>query len=119
MAERPLLAIALVLVFSFSLSWIWTALGLVLRTPNSVMGVSMMILFPLTFASNIFVDPRTMPGWLETAIGFNPITVLVTAVRGLMSDTTTFSEVGLVLVISAALVAVFGPITMYLYRNKK
>jgi ABC-2 type transport system permease protein len=114
-----LLAIALVLVFSFSLSWIWTALGLVLRTPNSVMGVSMMLLFPLTFASNIFVDPRTMPGWLETAIGFNPITVLVTAVRGLMSGTATFYQVGLVLVISAALMAVFGPITMYLYRNKK
>ena len=56
-----LMSVALLLVFSFALSWIWTALGLVLRTPNSVMGVSMMVLFPLTFASNIFVDPRTMP----------------------------------------------------------
>ena len=39
-----LLSVALLLVFSFGLSWIWTALGLVLRTPNSVMGVSMMVL---------------------------------------------------------------------------
>ena len=55
-----LLSVALLLVFSFSLSWIWTALGLILRTPNSVMGVSMMVLFPLTFVSNIFVEPETL-----------------------------------------------------------
>ncbi|MBA3584772.1 MAG: ABC transporter permease, partial [Gemmatimonadetes bacterium] len=67
-----LLSVALLLVFSFSLSWIWTALGLILRTPNSVMGVSMMVLFPLTFASNIFVDPQTMPSWLEAIVGANP-----------------------------------------------
>ncbi|MBA2693010.1 MAG: ABC transporter permease [Rubrobacter sp.] len=113
------LAVALVLVFSFSLSWIWTALGLVLRTPNSVMGVSMMILFPLTFASNIFVDPATMPGWLETAISFNPITHLVTATRGLMSGTVTTGQMGAVFAACAILIAVFAPVTMYLYRNKK
>lgn len=114
-----LLAVALVLVFSFSLSWIWTALGLVLRTPNSVMGVSMMILFPLTFASNIFVDPQTMPGWLATAIGFNPITHLVTATRGLMDGTVTPGQLFAVFAACAILIAVFAPITMYLYRNKK
>ena len=114
-----LLSVALVLVFSFSLSWIWTALGLVLRTPNSVMGVSMMVLFPLTFASNIFVDPQTMPSWLEAIVGANPITHLVTAVRGLMSGTVTPWQIGWVLLISGALIAIFAPLTMYLYRNKK
>jgi len=114
-----LLSVALLLVFSFSLSWIWTALGLILRTPNSVMGVSMMVLFPLTFASNIFVDPQTMPSWLESIVGANPITHLVTAVRGLMSGTVTPGQIGWVLLISGALIAVFAPLTMYLYRNKK
>ena len=113
-----LLSVALLLVFSFSLSWIWTALGLVLRTPNSVMGVSMMVLFPLTFVSNVFVDPQTMPSWLQTIVGFNPITHLVTAVRGLMSGTVTPGQIGLVLVSCGALIVVFAPITMYLYRNK-
>lgn len=56
-----ILAVLLLLLFSFSLSWIFTVLGLLMRTPNSVMGVSMIVLFPLTFASNIFVDPQTMP----------------------------------------------------------
>ncbi len=113
-----LLSVALLLVFSFSLSWIWTALGLVLRTPNSVMGVSMMVLFPLTFVSNVFVDPRTMPPWLQTVVGFNPITHLVTATRGLMAGTVTPGQIGLVLVSCGALIVVFAPITMYLYRNK-
>jgi ABC-2 type transport system permease protein len=114
-----LLSVALLLVFSFSLSWIWTALGLVLRTPNSVMGVSMMVLFPLTFASNIFVDPRTMPTWLEAIVGANPITHLATAVRGLMHGTVTAGQIGWVLLSSGVLVAVFAPLTMYLYRIKK
>ena len=114
-----LLSVALLLVFSFGLSWIWTALGLVLRTPNSVMMVSFMVLFPLTFASNIFVDPRTMPSWLEAIVGANPITHLTTAVRGLMSGTVTAGQIGWVLLISAVLVAVFAPLTMYLYGNKK
>ncbi len=113
-----LLSVALLLVFSFGLSWIWTALGLVLRTPNSVMGVSMMVLFPLTFASNIFVDPRTMPPWLEVIVGANPITHLATAVRGLMHGTATAGQIGWVLLASGVLVAVFAPLTMYLYRNK-
>lgn len=113
------MAVALLLVFSFALSWIWTALGLVLRTPNSVMAVSMMVLFPLTFASNIFVDPQTMPPWLETIVSANPVTHLATAVRGLMHGTATTAQIGWVFLSSGVLIAVFAPITMYLYRNKK
>lgn len=57
-----LLGVGLLVVFSFSFSWIWTMFGLLLRTEKSVMGVSMMVIFPLTFLSNVFVDPKTMPG---------------------------------------------------------
>ncbi|MFP3900613.1 MAG: ABC transporter permease [Acidimicrobiia bacterium] len=114
-----LAAVGLLLVFSFSLSWIWTAVGLRLRTPESVMQVSMLILFPLTFASNVFVDPGTMPGWLEAFVDVNPISHLVTASRGLMHGTIAAGEVGWVLVWCAAMVAVFGPITMRLYRDER
>ena len=113
-----LLSVALILVFSFSVSWIWTMLGLTLRTPTSVLWVSTVIMFPLTFASNIFVDPKTMPGWLQTAVGFNPITHLVTAVRGLMWGNVLIGEIGWLLVASAALVAIFAPTTMYQYGRK-
>ena len=113
------MGVLVLLVFSFSLSWVWTMLGLILRTPSSVMGVSMMILFPLTFASNIFVDPTTMPSWLEAFVGVNPVTTTVTAVRGFMHATVTPAEIVRVLITSAAFVVVFAPITMYLYRRKR
>lgn len=114
-----LLSVVLLVVFAFSVSWIWTAFGLVLRTPNSVLWVSTLIMFPLTFASNIFVDPKTMPPWLETAVGYNPITHLVSAIRGLMSGTVPVGHIAFLLAGCAALVAVFAPLTMRLYRNRE
>jgi ABC-2 type transport system permease protein len=75
----------LVLVFSFGLSWIWTTLGLVLRTPTSVSMVSFLVQFPLTLASNIFVDPETIPGWLRAFVEVNPVSLLVTVLRDLIT----------------------------------
>ncbi|AEG45280.1 ABC transporter permease [Isoptericola variabilis] len=112
------LGVLLLLVFAFSLSWIFTILGLLLRTPNAVMGVSMMVLMPLTFASNIFVDPRTMPSGLQAFVDINPVSHLVTAVRGLMAGQPDGGEIVWVLVAAVVLTAVFGPITMRLYRTR-
>lgn len=70
------------LVFAFAISWLWTTLGLILRTPNAVMSTGFVILFPLTFMSNIFVDPDTMPAWLRAIADANPISHLATAERG-------------------------------------
>ena len=114
-----ILSVLLLLVFCFSLSWIWISLGLVMRTPESLMAVSMLILFPLNFVSNIFVEQTTMPGWLESAVNVNPITFLVSAIRGLMDNNVAFWDIGVVLLTSALLVAVFSPLTMYLYRRKR
>jgi ABC-2 type transport system permease protein len=57
-----LLAMLLLLVFAFSLTTIWTIFGLIMRTPESVMQTSIMILFPLVFTTNIWVSEDTMPG---------------------------------------------------------
>lgn len=113
------LAVLVLLAFSFSLSWIWTTLGLILRTPNSVMGVSMMILFPLTFISNIFVDPATMPSALQSFVAVNPVTLLVTAVRGLMDGAASLPDVVLALAAGSIFLVVFGPVTMFLYGRKQ
>ena len=113
------LAVALLLVFAFSLSWIWTAVGLTMPTPEAVMQVSMTVLFPLTFASNVFVDPSTMPGWVQAFVDNNPITHLTTAARGFMHGDVEVSAVAWVLVWSAALVAVFAPLTMRLYNKER
>jgi ABC-2 type transport system permease protein len=112
------LAVALLLVFSFSLSWVWTALGLKLPTPDAVMQTSMTVLFPLTFASNVFVDPDTMPGWVQAFVNVNPVSHLASAARGLMHGGVVAGDVGWVLLWSAAIVAVFAPLTMRLYRTR-
>ncbi|WP_255170411.1 ABC transporter permease [Natrononativus amylolyticus] len=117
-AAGVLAAVALLLVFSFSLSWVWTALGFVMRSPESLMAGSFLILFPLTFVSNVFVDPETMPGWLESFVDVNPFSHLVTAMRGLMHGTATAGEIGVVVLMSAVFVVVFGPLTMYLFRSQ-
>lgn len=80
-----LAGVALLVLFSFAFSWIWTMFGLLLRSEKSVMGVSMMVIFPLTFLSNVFVDPKTMPGWLQAFVNNSPVTHLATAVRELMA----------------------------------
>ncbi len=112
-----LAGVALLLLFAFAFGWIWTFLALVLRTPNAVMGVSMMVITPLTFGSNIFVDPSTMPGWLQAFVEVNPISDLVTGVRGLMNGTPVGDHVVVTLVWALALVAVFGPLTMRRYAR--
>lgn len=112
-------AVALLLVFCFSLSWVWTAVGLKLQTPEMVMQTSMTVLFPLTFASNVFVDPATMPGWVQAFVRVNPVSQLTTAGRGLMHGTDAGLAILWVLVWSAALVVVFGPLSMRLYRAER
>jgi ABC-2 type transport system permease protein len=117
-ASGVVAALALLLVFSFSLSWVWTTLGIVLRSENAVFTTGNMVMFPLTFLSNVFVPVETMPGWLQGFVNVNPISILTSAVRDLMHGGGGGSEVVAVLGISAALVAVFGPLTMSLYRRQ-
>ncbi|MFI8434085.1 ABC transporter permease [Streptomyces sp. NPDC079020] len=110
--------VALLLVFSFAFSWIWTMFGLLLKSEKSVMGVSMMVIFPLTFLSNVFVDPKTMPGWLQAFVNNSPVTHLASAVRELMAGNRPMAEIAWTLGWSALFVAVFGPVTMRLYNRK-
>ncbi|WP_116101433.1 ABC transporter permease [Amycolatopsis thermalba] len=113
-----LVGVGLLIVFSFAFSWIWTMFGLMLRTEKSVMSVSMMVLFPLTFLSSVFVDPATMPGWLQAFVNVNPVTILSDAVRSLMMGAPDGSDITWTFIASGALLAVFGTLTMRLYNRK-
>ncbi|TFE38333.1 ABC transporter permease [Streptomyces sp. ICN441] len=113
-----LLGVALLLVFSFAFSWVWTMFGLLLRTEKSVMGVSMMVIFPLTFLSNVFVEPKTMPGWLQAFVNNSPVTHLATAVRELMAGNWPAADIAWTLGWAALFVIGFGAITMRLYNRR-
>jgi ABC-2 type transport system permease protein len=113
-----LLSMALVVAFAFGLSWVFTTLGMLLRSPNAVMNSGFMALFPLIFLSNVFVQPETLPAALEAFVQLNPVSHLVTAVRGLMGGDAQVGDVALALGEAALLTAVFAPLTVRLYRGK-
>ncbi|MFF8957817.1 ABC transporter permease [Streptomyces sp. NPDC014894] len=112
------LGVLLLVLFAFSFSWVWTMFGLLLRSEKSVMGVSMMVIFPLTFLSNVFVDPKTMPGWLQAFVNNSPVTHVATGVRELMAGEWPAADIAWSLGWSAFFVVVFGTLTMRLYNRK-
>ena len=111
-------AIALVVVFSFGLAWVFMTIGLLMRSPNAVMNGGFMALFPLTFLSNTFVEPETLPAALEAFVDANPISHLVTASRGLMGGAADGGEIAFVLATALVLTAIFAPLTTRLYRTR-
>jgi ABC-2 type transport system permease protein len=117
-AVGALAALGLVVVFSFGLSWVVSVLGLLLRSPNAVMNAGFMAIFPLTFLSNVFVDPSTLPGPLKAFVDVNPISILATASRSLMQGQPDGTAIVVSLAVAAGLAAVFLPITTRLYRSR-
>jgi len=118
-ATGILAGIGLVLVFALALSWAWTTLGLLLRTPQAVMSTATVVLFPLTLASNVFVTPHTMPGWLQAFVAANPVSHLVTAERALMAGHPAAGPIAWVLLASAVFAALFVPVTAWLYGSRR
>ena len=109
----------LILIFAFAVSWAWIIVGMLMKTPETVMTMSFVFLMPLTFASDIFVQLQTMPGWMQAAVGRNPVTLLARASRGLMHGNVVMSDVWGVLIASAVITAVTVPIAMRLYYRER
>jgi ABC-2 type transport system permease protein len=110
-------SVGLVVFFSFGLSWVFTSLGLVMRSPNATMNAGFMAIFPLTFLTNVYVEPDTLPSGLEAFVNANPISHLTSACRGLMNGTVEAENLIVVLGTTVLLTAIFLPLTTYLYRR--
>ncbi|MBY9081788.1 ABC transporter permease [Paenibacillus sp. HN-1] len=108
----------LVIASSWAISWIFAFFGVIARTASSVQGISMIILFPLTFVSNAFVPVDTMPHWLQWFVKINPISHLVSAVRELLNNGTVGSDLVFTLIGAAVIVAIFAPITVRAYMRR-
>jgi ABC-2 type transport system permease protein len=114
-----LVSIALLNLCTFGFGWIFTTLGVALRTPGSVMTFGWLFLMPMTFASNVFVDSSTMPAWLKAFVDVNPVALLVTALRGILDGTGTARSVGVALIAPAVVTLVCAPIALTLYKRKR
>lgn len=112
------LAGLLVIACSWAISWIFAFFGVIARSASSVQGISMIVLFPLTFLSNAFVKPETMPDWLHAFVDVNPISHIVTAVRVLANEGIVGIDVVISLLGAAVIVAIFAPLTVRAYMRK-
>jgi len=112
------LAFGMLLTIGFGMGWVFIVLGLLVRTPMTVMTLGFTILFPVTFASNIMVDPATMPDWLRSFVEVNPVSLMTTALRGLMAGTATLPQIGLALIAPIVLTLSLAPLVLWLYRRR-
>jgi len=116
--EHVAIAALLVIFCSWSISWIFAFFGVIARTASSVQGISMIVLFPLTFLSNAFVPVKTMPDWLQWFVNINPISHLVSAVRELANSGTVGWDLVISLIGAVVIVAIFAPITVRAYMRR-
>lgn len=115
----------LMVALAFGYAWSWVmVVGLLVRTTEAVQVIGYLVFFPLTFASSAFVPTQTMPAWLQGFIEHQPVTVVTNALRGLIlgqsalpRGQTVAGEVVLALLWSAAILAVFAPLAVRLYRR--
>jgi ABC-2 type transport system permease protein len=111
-------AIVLAVFAGWSLAWIFAWFGTVGRSAQGVQGISLMVMFPLTFLSNAFVPTETMPGWLQAFADVNPVSHVITAIRDLANDGAVTAEVGWAILGLLAVVAIFAPLAVRSYSRK-
>jgi oleandomycin transport system permease protein len=113
-----LAACLLVMFLAFSFSWMFVLLGMVVREPGAVQGLGFVIMFPLTFGTNVLVPTDTLPGWLQAWVKINPVADAMQATRGLMVGGPVADAVVKTLLWSVGILAVFAPLAVRAYRRK-
>ena len=115
---------ALAMMFSFAFSWIMATIGLLVKNPEAVQSAIFLPVFPLVFASSVFVPTQTMPGWLRAFADNQPVTVTVDALRGLilgegalLPGNTVTGQVLLSLFYVALILVIFVPLAVRVYRR--
>jgi ABC-type multidrug transport system permease subunit len=107
--------------------WLGTMLGIAVRSPDAVMGVAFIVIFPLTFISSAFVGTGTLPDGLRQVAEWNPISALAAGVRTLFGNPTAVPSdavwplahpVLASMIWIVAGLAVVIPLTMRIYRRK-
>ena len=112
-------ACALAVGFGFGLSWAMVFLGVLLRDENAVMAVTFVSILPLLLGTSMAAPVETLPDWLRTWAGINPVTHAMDAARALLTGTPAGDSVTLTLAWSAALVAVFAPLSVWAFNRER
>jgi len=110
-------AMLLVVLFGYVFSWIMAALGLFTRDPESAQAAAFPLMAPLVFASSAFVPIQSMPGWLQAWAENQPVSVTANAVRAITLGQPYGHDLLKMLVWSAALLAIFVPLSVRTFRK--
>ncbi|MGW5574482.1 ABC transporter permease [Nocardia thailandica] len=111
-------ACLMVVICSFAISWIWALVGVTGKSAASVQGISMMVMFPLTFMSGAFAPVSTMPGWMQAINHANPVYYMVEACRDLMNNNHYGSSLIFSLLGAVAVIVIFAPLTVRAYMRR-
>jgi ABC-2 type transport system permease protein len=84
---EALAGFGLLLLFAYALSWPMAVVGLSMRSPEVFNNAIFILIFPLTFIANTFVDSSRLPGPLRVFAEWNPISAVTQAARELFGNT--------------------------------
>ena len=120
-----LAGIALLLLFAFAMSWLGVYLGLNVPSVEVGQQVIFTALFPITFISNVFVPPQTLPDILQPVAEWNPTSTLTAALRELWGNPNPYASTGfpaenpvlVTLLWVVVIIAIFGPLGVRRYRS--
>ena len=114
----PALAcVALVAAFGFALSWIFAFVSLVVQGAETAQTAGFVLLFPLVFASSVFVPVSSMPSWLQPIAKASPVTLTADAARTLALTGGVPASLGGALAWIVGILAVFVPLSVWRYRR--
>jgi ABC-2 type transport system permease protein len=116
-AGEIVLGILLLLLMGYAFSWIFALIGLFSSSPETANSIGFTFLFPLTFASSVFVPASTMPDGLRQFAEANPFTTFSDAMRSLWLGTPANTDVWLSFVWCVVLIAIFAPLAVSRYRK--
>jgi len=116
-AGEVALGIVLLLALGYAFSWIFALVGLFSSTPETANSIGFTLIFPLTFASSVFVPADTMPDGLRQFAQANPFTTVSDAVRSLWIGTPANTDVWMAFVWCFVLIAIFAPLAVTRYRK--
>jgi ABC transporter DrrB family efflux protein len=116
-AGQIILGIVLLLLMGYTFSWIFALVGLFSSSPETANSIGFTLIFPLTFASSVFVPAASMPDGLRQFAEANPFTTWSDAVRSLWIGTPPHSDVWMSFVWIVVLIAVFAPLAVSRYRQ--
>jgi ABC transporter DrrB family efflux protein len=114
---QVVLGIVLLLLMGYAFSWIFALVGLFSSSPETANSIGFTLIFPLTFASAIFVPARTMPDGLQQFAEANPFTTWADAIRSLWIGTPANSDIWMSFVWIVVFLVVFAPLAVWKYRR--